>query len=142
MEEYYDISKDTETKVRLHHILTKHEWDTTYGAALTTLPRFYHNHPWIDMLPQDYPDRYKVIDKYLEMSYSTLYFKPSYSPHWPNWRHATYLFITDQYKNKTMTYPEMVDLLDRMALREREWTKKYQNYYKEKLSLPHFDPLP
>ncbi|MBI2054027.1 MAG: hypothetical protein HYT36_01715 [Candidatus Staskawiczbacteria bacterium] len=77
-------------------------------------PDNYSLIPWIDMLPEDFPDRKNVIIKYLKKS------PPLFGDGWdyPDYRWATTLLICDLLDNGTARH-EAINLLNAMAEKEK-----------------------
>lgn len=103
-------SNDPEVVQRAQAVLAR-SWDVrpTGGGDL----------PWIDMLPETYPDRQSVTYRFLhESGWPTGY--GSYSKGWDEYRAATALLVRDLL-GRGRTRNEVRVLLDSMVARESEW---------------------
>ena len=84
-------------------------------------------YPWVDCLPKDYPDREKVLDKYLPHDFN----EPVYTQEtvdYPHLRLATYKFMIDQL-DSGKTLEEMRHLIIQMNKNELKWLEKGPRHY-------------
>lgn len=90
--------------------------------VLSVFPTNYRVPPWIDMLPDDYPNRQGVIDKLLfEVRGGNGYYC-SNGPEedWSDFRLATAILVENE-RRSGKSREEVRSLLDRMVERERKW---------------------
>lgn len=87
-------------------------------------PTSYGKLPWIDGLPEDYPDRYVIISKYLNMQLRDAGLNKEFI----GYRCATKDFIRDLY-DSGMKRSEIVELLDIMVKGEKDQVKNFGNGY-------------
>jgi len=93
----------------------------TLYAFYSVSPSNYAAIPWIDMLPDSFSDRKSIIDDYL--SQARMEAGSSYASDWPEYRHATYLYVLTMLRQG---YPrdQVVKMLNLMAEQEREYRAK------------------
>lgn len=84
----------------------------------------YTNWPWIDSLPEGYPDRSKIISNYLARARGEGFL--GVAPSWPEYRCATAFFCMDLLKAGS-TESEVGLLLRRMVNGDRrQWERSNQ----------------
>ncbi len=83
----------------------------------TVFPSDYPVLPWVDRLPDDWPDRKDVIEHYLKLARGYLGDWSQYSESWMDYRIATQLMIFD-LRNQNFSRWQLQQLLDRMVERE------------------------
>lgn len=126
-------SKDCEVAVRCKHVLHAYWVQTAPAKAKTTLPKGYHKLPWIDMLPEDYPNKEEVIRAWLEVARNTV--GNTGPPKWADYEYATYLLLLEEYQFG-ISPTEAETLLDAMVANEKKWIKKYGANYDPPLTVP------
>lgn len=120
---FYQISGDAEVRRRANRIVEAYERRVVFNENKKM--------PWIDHLPEHFPDRQEIINKYL------LPYKESHrydsEGHYQVFRDATADFILD-YCKKGHLKKEIVELLEEMAENEKQWlsfnTNGGKNFYK------------
>ncbi len=98
-----------EAKMRMNLVLKEY--------AETIVPSNDARMPWIDCLPVDYPNRDDVLKKY--QPYKLEY--ADYTNEYNIYRENTQTFIIDLFISGTKTKAEIVELLDVMVKREKDW---------------------
>jgi hypothetical protein len=85
-------------------------------------PRAYPVLPWIDMLPQEYPERQGVIDGSLSQVRAPGSW--SYQADWPDYRQATSVYARSLLRQG---FPRhcVQEMLDDMVQRERRYREKH-----------------
>lgn len=78
--------------------------------------------PWLDMLPHNYPDRWRVIAQYMVWGSG---------PPWHQHKQASWHFFTDQIVSHQMTLEEARGLIDVMHERGRQWCKENNHRYED-----------
>lgn len=76
--------------------------------------------PWIDMLPDDWPDRLKVLNCYLGDARNLIGWNGS---EWPDYRQATGFYVV-YLRQQGWDRNRIQKLLDSMVIREKEYRKK------------------
>jgi hypothetical protein len=104
------------------------------GAALAAFyavgPRWYSKLPWIDMLPQDWPDRQAVIQRYLSRVRELQIGWECGEP-WLDYRVATRLLVVDLLRAGE-SREAVQRLLDAMAENERVYIMRRNAYWATK----------
>jgi len=93
-------------------------------------PSWYGRLPWIDMLPQDWPDRQDVIHCYLSRARQLQLEWLCYET-WLDYRVATRLFVIDLLRNGH-SRDEVRRLLDAMAENELVYLMRRNAYFAQK----------
>lgn len=113
------------------------------------LPDNWPTLPWIDMLPEGFPERSEVQSKWLRMGSIVVAAerentaeqdqpeidKLRQPPHWQDYRVGTRLFIAWKLR-EGWTLPRVQTLLNQMRDMERDWIIEHRNNYDPPLLLP------
>jgi hypothetical protein len=110
-----DNNLPPEIRRNLRPILTK---------FYTVLPSDYPVLPWVDRLPDDWPNRKDVIEQYLKVVREYLGDWYCYSESWMDYRIATQLLIVD-LRNQSFSRWQLQQLLDRMVEREIAYRREH-----------------
>lgn len=117
------VCDDAEVRHRANRIVRAYE-----GSLF---PTKYGKMPWIDHLPSDFPDRDKIVSKYIDPYRE--YHQYDGEGDYKIFRDATADFILE-YSKKGHSRKECVELLDKMAGSEESWifinTTGGKNFYK------------
>jgi hypothetical protein len=111
---------DPEIATRAKKLYQQWAWQ----VADTIKPTNWAYVPWIDSLPQDYPNRCDVIQNHLSLADGD-----NDAPTWSKYRNATKLLVYELLcQGKSLS--EVNALLHTMVAREKCWIKNSQHAYK------------
>ena len=83
-------------------------------------PTNHSETPWLDMLPNDYPDRREILDRCLSNARQII----QNGTNWPEYRWATQLLI-DELLAAGKSKSSIIKLLDEMGKNEKEYIRKH-----------------
>lgn len=126
-------SSDVETVVRAGQLVRWYYQDTAHEKAAQAKPKDYPYLPWMDRLPNDYPNRNAVIYSWLCQARIQGSFSDG-PPQWESYRAATKLFIEDLYSDP-LTAGTVQGLLDGMAQSEIQWIVANKDHYSPPLKV-------
>lgn len=126
-------SQYPEVTCRAASLITSYHQRHAAELATNLLPDNYPCLPWIDELPDDYPDRCELITQFLSRSRKEL--GTFGSPDWTDYRHATRLFLEHEFANGC-SIEAARRLLNQMVVNEREWIRDHGKGYNPPVTLP------
>lgn len=103
-------------EVRRRAVMLLDDWRNTFRPSCGSPT------PWLDMLPQDYPERQTVIQTYLDIVRNAG-LPVAGGADWPKYRVATELWIDAQMVAKARR-ADVVRILDQMMVREQEYRRR------------------
>lgn len=125
--------EDAEISLRAAHLVARYFDEVADELSKRIRPTKWPRLPWLDMLPQDHPDRQQVIQQFVREAQERIGRKGP--PDWPDYRLATQLYVHRLFQMQH--HPEQVRrMLDAMAEQEREWIIRNRNKYSPPLELP------
>lgn len=125
--------EDLEVSQRSTLILATYYESVADRVAESMKPSRWPRLPWIDMLPENHPDRKTVIDYYTQQARNRIGRKGP--PNWEDYRLATKLYMRELILERQR--PQQVQhLLDRMVECECQWIRTNGKKYTPPLTMP------
>ncbi len=125
--------KNPEIAIRSTFLLTTFYRAHADRLASQASPTDWPHIPWLDMLPQDHPNRDSVVSYYLNRAQQKI--GRHGSPTWQDYRLATQMYIHQMFINGHS--PQSVQtLLNQMAEAERKWILANGQRYNPPVPMP------
>lgn len=124
---------DLEIADRSYRILARYYAVRAEHLAEKTRPSEWPRIPWLDMLPDNHPDRQAVVQYYLAQAHEKNCAKGP--PHWDDYRLATKLYLQQLFRDQHDA-DKIRSLLDQMAASEKQWLIKNRDRYNPPLEMP------
>lgn len=126
-------SQRVEVAARCRELVAKIRYGEQAAWLTRARPKNYPVLPWLDMLPDDYPGRWEILQGYLnEARLAVVQDGP---PHWQDYREATRLYLLHLQRQGFKAY-QAVELLEQMVVHERAWIQKHRLHYTPNLEEP------
>ncbi len=122
-------SSDPNPEIAARAAVLSEKWSWQVAEAIK--PTKWPYLPWIDSLPQGYPNRFCVISEYLSMVGCCVgeTYGGGGPPHWPKYRCATKFYV-QKLLIEGKEVEQVQSLLDSMVTYEKNWIKQHQHGFK------------